>query len=538
MYMHHRLLLFCFIILTASGTPAIVFASRLIKPSNQTTVYFIDDHGYRHPYPNQKTFESWHGSESQKSKVSAKGGSASGGKSQKIEIVSIEELAQMPLGKNVTFRPGSLVKIPTNPAVYAVEPGGILRPIIGEQTAKDLYGTGWAKKIADVPEVFFSDYLIGAPVRSRADLPDGTLVRLEGDLKWYLHDKGVLTAFHNETALRENNLSTKNAVIIPRIFSIRSRVITGEELRITQPLWNIPLNSADCASDNLRAAVLYVSRGGSGTIEKINSWRSATASAWERRTDVLSLINIQAAEEMPLDDRYLVDGKVDIQEISRTYFDTHPDTTDFLIIWNSLVPISSGEMAEFWPVTNSVEGLGKPLFARNSLYGSRGKLKGVIHMGRPGDYPLGDPAGMARAIETSLHEFLHQWSGETDFRDAKGADRTDLLTADTLHWSPFANFISPLGGWGWRDNGDGTFTSMRSLMTPTQLADLHFPDLDLYLMGLVPRHSVAALQYLEPKTPGEQLSSTMRGELRTVTIDDIVYGNGIRRCQVTSPSSP
>ena len=534
----------------ALGFPMGVAAARLVKGAGSETVYYVDDGGVRHAYPSRSVFISWHSPQFPISNFQF----------PNIEAIESNELAAMKLGENVMMRPGSFIKIQTTPQVYAVEQGGILRPIIGEQTAIDLYGKDWAKKVVDVPEVFFFNYKIGVSVRSRADLPDGTLVKLEhtpafGDpspaaakalaggqegnpisgrgagVSYYYKDKGVLTGFKSEAVVRENNLEAKNAVTIPQLFPIRSRTIVGRELRITDPEWGIPLNSADCAADSLKAAVLYLSKGNSGAVEEINRWRTATASAWERRTDVLSLMTMNPAEESTFDDRYLqAKGGIDVQEIARSYFDTHRDDIDFLIIWNAVVPAGSTEIAEFWPVTNSAEGLGKPLFERGELYGSRGKLKGVIHMGRPGDYPLNDSAGMARAVETGVHEFLHQWSGEADFRDLTGADRTELQTSDTYHWSPYVDIISPLGGWGWQDNGDGTFTSQRALLTASQLANLQFPDLDLYLMGLVPRHSVAPFRYVKPDKPSDTLAATMKGSVQKVTIDEVVYGNGVRRC--------
>ncbi|MEW6610975.1 MAG: hypothetical protein AB1352_05140 [Patescibacteria group bacterium] len=514
-------------------------AARVVKIAGSSTLYYIDDNGIRHAYPNQKTWESWQGKIPNPL-------SAQAGKSQipKIEVITNDELASMTLGENVTMRPGTLIKIPSSPQVYAVEPGGILKPLVGEQTAIDLYGKEWAKRVVDVPEVFFSDYLIGKTVRGRADLPDGTLVRLETPpsepplLKggtsgggYYLKDKGVLSPFKDDTAVKDNRLLQTNAVVIPQLFPVRTRMVVAKEPRMTEPLWNIPLSSADCEAENLRAAVLYLSRGSSNTITKLNQWRASVASAWERRTDVLSLLIIDPVEEAALEDRFLGGEKLEIQEISRTFFDAHEDVYDFLFVWNPAVPVNgSKELAEFWPVTNKVEGLGKALFERGDLYGSRGKLKAVIHMGRPGDYPIDDSAGMARAVETSLHELLHQWSGEADFKDSKGADRSDLQTADGYHWSPLVDVISPLGGWGWQDNGNGTYISKRSLLTASQLADLHFPDLDLYLMGLVPRHSIAPFSYIVPANPAAPLTDTVMGIRRTVTIDEVVYGNGVRRC--------
>ncbi|MFA4872356.1 MAG: hypothetical protein WC659_00270 [Patescibacteria group bacterium] len=513
--------------------PIPIFAARTVKTAGSSTVYYVDDGGVRHAYPNQHTYRSWFGGTLRQ---------AQGDKL--IETVKVEELAGIALGKNVTMRPGSLVKIPTAPQVYAVEAGGILRPIVGEQTAIDLWGKDWAKKVIDMPEVFFSDYQIGKSVRGRADLPDGTLVKLETPPSepplgkggtsanyYYFKDKGVLRPFKDVAAVKENRLDTSVAVVIPQLFPIRTRVISGLESRIVEPQWDLLINSVDCEAANLRAAVIYLSRGSGNTVTKLNLWRTSVASSWERRTDVLSLISIDPVEEMVLEDRFLGSTTLEMQEISRTFFDTHRDVYDFLFVWNPAVPVNgTKELADFWPVTNQIDGLGKAAFERGELYGSKGKLKAVINMGRPGDYPIDDTAGMARAVETGLHELLHQWSGEADYKDSKGADRTDLQTADGYHWSPLADLISPLGGWGWRDNGDGTLTSKRSLYTTQQLADLHFPDLDLYLMGLVPRHSVAPFSYIVPTAAGVSLTDTVVGTLRSVSIDDVVYGNGVRRC--------
>ena len=177
---------------------------------------------------------------------------------------------------------------------------------MGEQTAIDLYGYNWAKKVIDVPEVFFSDYQIGKSVRGRADLPDGALVQLESnDGKWYFKDKGVLSPFKDVAAVKENRLDMNAAVVIPQLFPVRTRVISGLESRIVEPQWGLAVGSADCEAANLRAAVLYLSRGSGNTVTKLNLWRPSVASSWERRTDVLSLLSIDAVEEAALEDRFL-----------------------------------------------------------------------------------------------------------------------------------------------------------------------------------------------------------------------------------------
>jgi hypothetical protein len=110
-------------------------------------VYTIGADGKRHAFPNETTFFSWYANYNA------------------VKTVTAETMASYALGANVTIRPGThLVKITTDPKTYAVEPGGVLRWITSEQIARDLYGADWAKKVVDVPDVFFKNYTVGADV--------------------------------------------------------------------------------------------------------------------------------------------------------------------------------------------------------------------------------------------------------------------------------------------------------------------------------------------------------------------------------------
>lgn len=126
-------------------------------------VYYYDVDWYRHPFPNQKVFESWYRDFSG------------------VKELSKEDMAALPLSTPITYRPGTrLVKIPSIPKVYAVEPGGSLRWIETESVAKALYGNDWAKRVDDVPEAFFSNYHEGAPLTTPV-WPTGTYVRRPSD---------------------------------------------------------------------------------------------------------------------------------------------------------------------------------------------------------------------------------------------------------------------------------------------------------------------------------------------------------------------
>lgn len=126
-------------------------ANYLMKGSGQT-VYFNGSDGKRYFFPNESVFKSWYADFTT------------------VSIVSDSQLASIPLAGNVIYRPGSvLVKITTDPKVYAVSRYGILHWITSEQVATALYGTDWNTKVVDVPDAYFTNYIIGYAVNAASE---------------------------------------------------------------------------------------------------------------------------------------------------------------------------------------------------------------------------------------------------------------------------------------------------------------------------------------------------------------------------------
>ncbi len=151
----------------------------LIKaPGASSAVYYLAQDGKRYVFPNQKTFATW---------FSDFGG---------VMQVSAADLMSFPLGGNVTYRPGiKMVKITTDPKVYAVAAGGDLRWITSEAVAVALYGTDWNQKIDDVPDAFFVNYHVGTPVYVASDFSpqteaaDNDTINSDKHLPHALHSK-------------------------------------------------------------------------------------------------------------------------------------------------------------------------------------------------------------------------------------------------------------------------------------------------------------------------------------------------------------
>lgn len=122
-------------------------ADQLIKGTTSTTVYYCGRDGKRYFFPSDRVFFSWY--------TSFAG----------VTTVSDAQLAQIPLGGNVTFKPGSrLIKIQSDPKVYAVDAQGVLRWVTSVYVAQTLFGDDWESLLEDVDVAYFVNYALGEPL--------------------------------------------------------------------------------------------------------------------------------------------------------------------------------------------------------------------------------------------------------------------------------------------------------------------------------------------------------------------------------------
>jgi hypothetical protein len=152
-------------ILTLPANAAV--AGDLIKMDGLSSVYYLGDDSKRYVFPHEKDFLTHFNDFSG------------------VTTVSQSELESYSIGGNVCHREGTyMVKITTDPKVYAVEPGCVLRHVDSEARALKLFGPNWNKMIHDVSDAFFVNYSIGSPLSS--DLhPEGTLIKYDGDTTVY-----------------------------------------------------------------------------------------------------------------------------------------------------------------------------------------------------------------------------------------------------------------------------------------------------------------------------------------------------------------
>jgi hypothetical protein len=117
------------------------------------SVYFYGEDGKRHAFTSEAVYRSWYGSSY-----------------GNVLTISEVQMDAMPVGKNVTMRPGtSLVKFMGSSTVYAVERGGVLRPIVNEAIAKAIFGSRWSAMLVELPGSVKADYTIGAKIDDSSD---------------------------------------------------------------------------------------------------------------------------------------------------------------------------------------------------------------------------------------------------------------------------------------------------------------------------------------------------------------------------------
>lgn len=132
---------------TAGGTQTCVPDTRL-KAKGFDTLYYCGRDGKRYVFPNEKTHRTWYGD------------SFAG-----VVEWELADIAKIPLGGNVTYRPGvRMVKIQSANEVFAVAADGTLRYVASEAVAERLYGKNWNTMIDDIPDAFFTNYTIGTPI--------------------------------------------------------------------------------------------------------------------------------------------------------------------------------------------------------------------------------------------------------------------------------------------------------------------------------------------------------------------------------------
>jgi len=197
----------------------------------------------------------------------------------------------------------------------------------------------------------------------------------------------------------------------------------------------------------------------------------------------------------------------------------------FLSTFDYTMP-ESGANGFYLEVKNDTQGINQTIFDYSGLFSSAGKLQGTIDLGNVSELAA-SPYGpkLDQTVTILNHEIGHRWGSHVRFKNPDGSLNTALLGKDDSHWSYLLDTQgSIMYGNGWKDNGNGTFTSTSKMSG--------YSPLDLYLMGMISKDQVQPMLLIDnpaiDKTQLPLLGATVSGTAKTVTIDDIIAAEGAR----------
>ena len=292
--------------------------------------------------------------------------------------------------------------------------------------------------------------------------------------------------------------------------------------------------------------------------------------------------------------------QVDIAQVAKEFYRTHPDHFDMLVMFiNFEAQVEA--LAYAAGTQNHTKGLGLPDYDISAHFGSAGELETFIHMNDvdfywaderklvdppidmfiykggaswffpPGNQHISRRArrlgnytghgsftiGLDSPVGILAHEVLHRWAAFVPIvhpTTGIGPDSLDLLGRDAAHWSfffstrlPDSQFggdprASTMEGNAYIDFGSNIFGDCSGGRTrfrtePNELTD-GFSELDQYLMGLRRAEEVSPFWYIDNPTPPH--SEISFEYLRGISpIDDIgVCGNRVNLTLANITSFP
>jgi hypothetical protein len=133
-----------------------------IKSAYSNTVYYIDADLVRHPVPNAQTFYTYEDS------------------FDVVEVVTGATMPTLTLGSPMLPKEGVvLVKIQSDPKVYWIDEGNVLRWIHSEEIAIALFGEEWADYVIDIEPTYMNKFSVGEDV----DEVDDIIVDIDAMIK-------------------------------------------------------------------------------------------------------------------------------------------------------------------------------------------------------------------------------------------------------------------------------------------------------------------------------------------------------------------
>lgn len=195
-------------------------------------------------------------------------------------------------------------------------------------------------------------------------------------------------------------------------------------------------------------------------------------------------------------------------------YQAFPDAFDFLAVVSQVNYYAN---RTYHRVKNDIAGLGLQDFDYTATYGSAGRLQGIITYPISSYFDLGETG--------SVHEIGHRWMAYLS---------TPSLASTVYHW-PLSDIA--YGIMGMSQGLDNQGVAFPFEIVPQPGGDYllrcieparEYNDLELYLMGLLPKDSVGTHFVFTDQTQTPTCGGLLHGPVQTLTIADVIASDGER----------
>ena len=126
--------------------------NKVVELQENGSVYYFAADEKRYIFPTPETYISWFGTQTPG------------------RTMALEEMQDIPLGGNVTVRPGTLISTPSDPKIYLVKQGGAIAPV-DNSVLKEIYGKKYEEKVLSIQNYYFTNYIYDEPITSVENYP-------------------------------------------------------------------------------------------------------------------------------------------------------------------------------------------------------------------------------------------------------------------------------------------------------------------------------------------------------------------------------
>lgn len=134
---------------------------------NNNLIYYIGTDGKRHPFIPDDAYSSWYT------------------QTDNIRAISSSDLASIPLGAAVAYRPGwGVIRFETSPHLYVVQRDGTLRRLMDDTVAANIYGVDWRARLRTIPVAFYDAYRIMPNAVDVSSINDYNSQWVQADLQY------------------------------------------------------------------------------------------------------------------------------------------------------------------------------------------------------------------------------------------------------------------------------------------------------------------------------------------------------------------